>query len=220
MRPLLVSFCVLSTLLSGCWHGKETAQVRHHDSGFCKPTVAIFDVYNHCSSTLPWDLSEEFTTELFARIRGEDKLYLIREDEIAWQYPLQMEKLSPFHHDDWLKENHPNVEFIAFIELVDHSVVSRAPKDQAEGKTNSFDLKVTFRLKVLDVRDDIPVVVLQELVSESYFIPSQLAGIDYNKTKWGKTLFGLTPVGLAHNRITKDISKRIEDYILLASSHK
>jgi hypothetical protein len=218
LRPyLLICLCVA---LSSCYKGNETAQLRHHDNGFCKPCVAIFDVYNHSSSTLPWDLSEEFTTELVSRIKTEDKLYLVREEEIAWQYPIQVEKISPFHQDDWLKENHPNVEFITFVEIVDHSVVPRLSKEQTEVKNPSYDLKLCLRIKVVDVRDDIPVIVLQELINESYFIPSQLSGIDYNKTKWGKTLFALTPVGLAHSRITKEISKRIEDYILLASSHK
>ena len=99
-------------------------------------------------------------------------------------------------------------------------MVPRLSKEQTEVKNPSYDLKLCLRIKVVDVRDDIPVIVLQELINESYFIPSQLSGIDYNKTKWGKTLFALTPVGLAHSRITKEISKRIEDYILLASSHK
>lgn len=214
MRRLFPLFFMV-ILWAGCSNQKETAQVRYHDNGFCKPSVALFHVYNHSSSTLPWDLSEEFTAEITSRLKNKDQLYLIKEEEIAWQLPMQTDKITPFHNETWLLENHPNTEFLAFIELVDHEMI---PRPAPEGKNISFDLKINFRLKIVDVRDDSPALVLQEMVSDTFFIPWQVAGIDYNKTSWGKALFGLTPIGLAHSRLTKELSKRIEDYVLVANS--
>ncbi|MDN3504262.1 MAG: hypothetical protein P0S95_01645 [Rhabdochlamydiaceae bacterium] len=182
-----------------------------------KPRVALFDMLDNSEASLPWNLADEFSNDISTQITKIDKLFLVKQDEIAWQYPLQLEKLIPFRDHSWLQENHPNVEYIAFIELIEHDIVPRNPDQNLRSKT-SFNLNISARLKVIDVRDDIPKVILQEIITQSHYIPWQFSSINYNKTRPGKTIYNMTPIGLAHGKLTQSISKRIEDYILLANT--
>ena len=218
MRTVLI--LALTALLAGCGRNEPVSQVKYHDDGRKKPLVAMFDVLDSSEASMPWELSDEFSTELTKRIKKQDNLFLIRQDEIEWQYPLQSDTKLPFVNDTWLKENHPNADFLTLVELIEHDVVPRNPEKLSdENASSSYDLNVSARIKVIDVRDDAPKVILQEMINQSTYIPSQLANIDYNGTRWGKTMFLVTPVGLAHAKMEKAIVKRIEDYVMLAKSH-
>lgn len=216
IKQLIQNFSIL-LMLAGCTSHQTHEQLLFHDNGMCKPKIALFDLRNTSEATLPWDLSEEFTTEISQQIRSIDKLFLIREDEIAWQYPIQAKHLKPFHDHSWIKENSPDTEFVIFVELMEHDIVPKNPEQDSKSKI-SFNLNVSARIKVIDVREDIPIVILQEIISQSHLIPWQFAGIDYSSVRWGKSLFSVTPIGLAHRKLTKTIVKRIEEYILLAKS--
>ncbi|MCF7806562.1 MAG: hypothetical protein K9M07_06570 [Simkaniaceae bacterium] len=208
---------LFSFIISGCHRQNQTEQTLYHDDGRCKSKVAFFNLVDHSKSNLPWDLSEEMTVEISKKLRQDDLTFLIPEDQIAWEYPLQTEPLNPFKDHHWLIENHPDAEFIVFTELVEHDIVASNPDQDATQKT-SYRLNLSTRVKVIDLRDDIPKVILQEIISQSQFIPWQFAGIDYNKTQWGKVMFTMTPIGLAHNRMIKTVAKRVQDYVLLAKS--
>lgn len=213
----LLTFLLLPLLFTGCIRSSDDPQLKYHEDGRKKPKVAFFELRDTSGAELPWNLSQELTTELADRIKKIDKLYYIQEDDISWQYPIQPEKLTPFRDDNWLKENPPNVEFVVFTELLEHDILPRDPTLDPQ-KKQAYNLSMSVRLKVVDLRADVPKVVLQEIVSASQYIPSQLATIDYGKTQWGKTLYSVTPVGLAHSKIVKAVTKRVEDYVLLARS--
>jgi hypothetical protein len=74
------------------------------------------------------------------------------------------------------------------------------------------------RVVVVDNRGQQPEVILQEIVHDSHFIPRQFNQYNFHQVSWGNEEFTISPLGMAHTQFLKEISSRIEDYILLAQS--
>ena len=75
---------------------------------------------------------------------------------------------------------------------------------------------MTIRVIVVDIRQAQPVVILQEVVQDSHFIPRQFNQYNFHQVYWGNEEFEVSPLGMAHTQFLKEISSRIEDYITLA----
>lgn len=73
------------------------------------------------------------------------------------------------------------------------------------------------RVRVFDLRGKEPKIVLQELIHDSHFIPRQFTQANFYQVPWGHESFSISPIGLAHAEFTKEISSRLEDYILMAT---
>ena len=76
---------------------------------------------------------------------------------------------------------------------------------------------MTARIKVVDLRSEKPQIVLQELIQDTHFIPKRFSRFNYEQVIWGQENYNLSPLGLAHSALSKEIARRVEDYILLAN---
>jgi hypothetical protein len=74
------------------------------------------------------------------------------------------------------------------------------------------------RIRVFDLRGEQPEVILQEFVHQSHLIPKPSNLQEPNPKRWKKMTFMASPMGLAHAQFSKEVVKRIEDYILLSKS--
>lgn len=83
-----------------------------------------------------------------------------------------------------------------------------------ECETPSFDpskLSMCLHLEILDLRTEKSKVILQEVLSSTTLIPQGQLEVD-----WNSPAFRMSPLGLAHRKLSREIATRIEDYILLA----
>ena len=97
-------------------------------------------------------------------------------------------------------------QFLVKMELVKH-----APIDPL-----SSELSMLIHLEILDLREEKPKVILQEVLSTSSLIEmNQALNVD-----WSDPAFRMSPLGLAHRKLSREIAGRIEDYVLLAKKRK
>lgn len=74
------------------------------------------------------------------------------------------------------------------------------------------ELSLFVHLEILDLRTEGPRIILQEVLSSSvHFTQEQPTLIN-----WDSPVFRLSPLGLAHQKLSREIATRIEDYVLLA----
>jgi hypothetical protein len=74
------------------------------------------------------------------------------------------------------------------------------------------------RIRVFDLRGSKPEVILQEFVRQTHVIPKPSDLKEHNPERWKKVTYAVSPMGLAHAQLAKEVVKRIEDYVLLSKS--
>ena len=214
-RVLYLSLCMV-LLFTGCQKEDKLQCTRFHEDGRAKPVVAVAHVIDSSNFDLDWSLSDEFTKLISNRISYQGKLF-ISED----CHPDLASDKNPFAQDlSWVKNHFPDTEFVVFSELIQHENIPAA-----ENQGSSFSLyqdastylNITFRVRVVDVRENVE-IVLQEMIRDSYYIPKNMIPTDYSLTTWGTDTYATSPLGMAHIQIVKEIVERAQTYILLAKS--
>lgn len=202
---------VLSLFLVGCTRQTDY-MTRFHEDGRAKPIAAIAPMIDTSSFELPWSISEELTSMISSQIRHNGKIFVVSKEDDTFSD-------NPFGADlSWIKREFSDQEFAVFLELVEHEIVPATKSKNDLAQEISSHLNMAVRLRVVDNRSATPKIVLQEIVKDTYFIPKSLAPDDYNKMTWGSPTFTKSPMGIAHAQLTRELTNRISDYILLAKS--
>lgn len=212
--------CLLFLLFSGCYKKSSyTTQVQYHDNGQAKPKVAVIKVIDSSNHQLGWDLSAEFTELFLHQLFSDAKFYLTDDFYMIETSQLSNLELSPYSEDiNWIKETNNQSEFIVFTEILEHKIV--APKTTSYNPLKNFNvLHLSVRLRVLDIRNDTPKIVLQEVISKKYSIPFNFGSYEKGPGKIARNTFALSPLGIAHKSFLAEISKEISDYIIIARSN-
>ncbi|MDX8430519.1 MAG: CT253 family lipoprotein [Candidatus Algichlamydia australiensis] len=209
-------------LLTACYRSGGDVSSRFHVDGRAKPIVALVPVFDHSDAKLPWSLTDEFTKSIEDKLSKRSKVFLISDEEVAKLTVNLDERHQPFSNEyTWAKETFTGNEFVVFMELVDHEMTPIFKEENFEEeneKSTAHELLLTMRLRIIDLRGEEPEVVLQELIQRKHHIPKWLSNVDYTRSGWGKYSFHVTPFGLAHAQFSRAITKRLEEYILLAKS--
>ncbi len=206
-------------LAAGCENKNqnETAMVSRSTQG--KPIVAFVPVIDRSNSDLTWSLSQEFTRSIQERLLQKDHLYLLNENAVQAVVKKLQESNDPFGtHLAWVKRAFPQTEFVVFSELVQHREVPLYVDKGSSPQDSPAELQMVMRIRVLDLRGAEPKIVLQEFVKDTQNIPRPFNKANFDQVPWGNELFEISPLGMAHAQLTKEISSRIEDYILLSES--
>jgi hypothetical protein len=207
-----LSTFIISLILIGCGRSNDVT-TRYHEDGRAKPVIAVAPLLDTTSFDNPWSLSDEFTSMLARNISQNNQIFVSSGHEYSV-------KQNPFGTNlSWIKQEfHPN-EFVVFLELVEHELVPiRKEKREAFPQEVAKNLKMSIRVRVIDLRDSQPKIVLQEMIRDSYYIPKTLIPTDYNEVSWGSEAYKKSSMGIAHSHISQEIANRISDYILLAKS--
>jgi len=210
---ILYPFVAIALTTFGCTHNNPQ-ETRFHSDGRAKPRIAILDLLDNSEARMPWSLTNEFTDEISIKLNSGGRLFIQSIDDLPIPLPVLEGKQSPFQDHSWLIGENSDAEFYVFLELVEHSLEPR----QQYHEHPSYDLIMSVRIKIVDVRKKMPRVILQEFIEQTNYIPAQLANLDYHKFGYGRATFPLSPVGHAHSKLTKRIAARIQDYVLLAKS--
>jgi hypothetical protein len=212
MRYLIA--LVFSLALTACSkHVNELT--RFHEDGRAKPVVTVASVIDATSFDVPWSLSEELTGLFTNRISAGKSLYVVRKDDVTYTE-------NPFGPDlSWMKREFPNNEFVVFLELMEHENVPVAKNNKKLIEVpfeTSVHLKMGVRLRVVDLRNAAPQIVLQEMIRDSYFIPKSDIPTNYTTVVWGSEEYSKSPMGIAHEQLVEEIARRVSEYIHLAKS--
>jgi hypothetical protein len=126
---------------------------------------------------------------------------------------------DPFGIDvSWAKQVFAKEQFVVFLELLEHQEVAAYKTAKNNKQAAPADLNMSVRIRILDLRSNRPQIVLQEIVHDSHHIPKQFSRANIDQIPWGKENYHVTPLGMAHIALTKELVSRLEDYILLAAS--
>ena len=219
LRQLGLFFVLCITFFS-CTKNVNEQATRYHEDGRSKPIVALVPVFDRSCAQVSWNLSEEFTDHLRQRFLKRSNFYLNTPEQINEEIGALNEIDNPFACDfSWIGNVFKEEEFVIFSELVEHNIHPKPLKNNFLDKlTPSCELSMTMRVRIFDMRGENPEIVLQELFHQSHLIPKPSDLKEQNPDRWKKMTFFITPLGLAHAQFSKEIAKRIEDYILLSKS--
>lgn len=207
-------------LLIGCQSNKEESLSRFYDDGKAKPAVMIVPMIDSTCYDIPWSLSEEFTHIIKKNLIKNGNIYIPQNNK---KFILSSTS-NPFSNDiSWLKNKTPDEEFIIFLELIEHKDIPimktiKKGSKLPESKKRAYNLEIAMRLRVVDVRKDIPKIIMQEKIEESYYIPNNIERTNYNITTYGTGEYKSSPMGKIHKKFAKKLTKRINDYIAIAKS--
>lgn len=220
MLGKLVFIVLFSAGLTGCSRNRGEEISRFHDDGRAKPSVALVPVFDHSEASIGWSLSDEFTDQLRQRFAKHSQFYLASPEETSDQISQCSQDEDPFaSHYQWIKKSFSKQEFVVFVELIEHDIHPKKLQDNFLDKISpSAEVSISMRVRVFDLREEEPFVILQEIVHQDHLIPEPSTTIKEEPEKWKKLSFHFSPLGLAHAHIVKEVASRIEDYILVAQS--
>ncbi len=211
---------VLSLLAAGCAQRDPDSQAMYDKEGRVKPVVALVPLIDRTKSDLPWNLSDELTSAIYNRLALKNKMRLIDSRKMQSSIKKLNAHQNPFSDElGWVKNIFNEEEFIVFLELVEHEEIPVSSQTPSDPQNLPAELNISVRVRVLDLRSEQPKVVLQELIHESHYIPMQFNRYNFYQIAWDKDGFSISPIGLAHAQMIKEISARLEDYILWSAPH-
>ncbi len=213
-------FFAIFFIFYGCTKHIDRQEAYCHDDGRSKPIVALIPVFDSSSSKIAWNLSEEFTDHIRERLAHRNNFYLNSPDQIDTEMETLSDANNPFALDvSWIGRTFTKEEYVIFTELVEHDIHPKKSKGNILDKlTPSYELSMTMRIRVFDLRKESPKVVLQELVHQDYLIPKSSTLNEQNPDFWKRKTFFITPLGMAHIQLSKEIVNRVEEYIILSKS--
>lgn len=207
----------LALILLGC-RSNETEQAAMKSRSEQKPLVALVPVIDNTKNTgYAWNLSDEFTASIYSCL-VQGPLYMESIPKAIEALKKGKEVKNPFGSDiAWIKNAYEKEQFVIFLELVEHQeILKQNTSAVSDPKTSSADLKLCMRVRVFDLRDNEPRVILQELIQDSHFIPRQFTQANFCQVSWGDENFAFSPLGIAHWEFAQEVASRIEDYIQIA----
>ncbi len=215
----LITVLVISLFLAGCQNNQGKDFCRFHEDGKAKPVVAMIPIIDSTSFDMSWSLSDEFTSILRKRMSLKDTLFVSQYDETKTISYAQ----EPFGADiSWASSTFDSNEFIVFLEFLEHEIVpDKKYSSSAESLGNekiAKNLNMSARIRIVDIRNKTPKIILQEVIKDSYFISKNLLQPNYEVSSWGTNEYLATPLSMAHMQFAKNIVERISDYILIAKS--
>ncbi len=220
MSRSILSLVTLALIAAGCDdHSSNQNMALSQTSAQNKPIVSVVPIIDNTRGNYDWNISDELSSCLYERLKQLNHIAIVDPHQVIAKIKRLNEKNNPFASDiSWVKNAFQGEEFVAFLELVEHEerILQDRKKTSNPSECNAH-LNMSMRVRIFDLRDKEPKVILQELVHDSHFIPRQFTQENFYQVPWGNASFSISPTGLAHAKFIKEIGNRIDDYILMAS---
>lgn len=217
-KPFFLFLFSVLALLSSC-HTQDDDATSLNQRQEQRPSVAIAPLIDTSGSGLNWDLSDEITYTLSSRLAQKTKLNIADPQRTKSQIRKVKANSNPFGSDlTWMKTAFPGEEFVVFLELFEHQERLNNGGDSKAPEFSAAHLDLSIRLRIVDIRSSEPSIILQEIIQDSHFIPRQFTSHNFTQSPWNSEEFNITPVGIAHSLLVKELSSRIEDYVSLAKN--
>jgi hypothetical protein len=199
------SLLILVALFCSCCQkrGMDSASM-FNKIGDLKEKIALVHMIDSSSHTLTWDISSELSSYLQRDLGRKDTLYVVPTHE---EVSLSSVK-NPFSHNtSWIEQDFPHIHYVAFTELLKY-------EEPHEGDSHlGENLSISVRVRVFKKTDQGFIPILQEIVQQSYMIPSLLSKTLNLQPKYNTQGYDLSPLGVAHQNFSSLVAKRIRDYI-------
>jgi len=210
------SAVLLSLVFFGCQRTSGSEQARYYDDGRLKPSVALIPIIDSTEPISSWSLSEELTQSMVHKLNAHGKLFLVDKNKAKGVYNQLGSSHNPFGNQlDWIKSACRGQDFAVFMELIEHEEVPLLTRQDDDPDKCAAQLNISLRIRVIDLRVDEPKIILQEIIHDRHHIPRPFTKFHFHQEPWGKESFSISPMGLAHAQLVKEVSSRIEAYILL-----
>lgn len=220
MSRIAMALSLALLAAAGCKNQNEQATLFEQEKNVSlKPIVAVVPIMDRTANNIPWNLSDELTSSIYRRLASDERLYLVNMQKTLAVLKKLGPGNNPFGADlAWIKRAFREDEFVAFLELLEHEEIPVNAQKASSLENCSAELNTSIRVRVFDLRGKEAKIVLQELIHDTNFIPRQFTQSNFYQVAWGKDGYEISPLGLAHEQLTKEISSRIEDYICNAMS--
>ena len=207
MKRLILAIAAAALVCGGCVRPYGDTSL-YQTSGRHKAVVAVLPVINQTSMTnIPWDLSQELTEEIRKKVYESKRIYLHREPT-SLEVAQLLSVPNPQSISSRAAESLGDAEYAIVTEVIEQK--EKAFKARSElGAILTFALRV----RVLDLRQSTPKVILQEVLDKDYVVAKPYMHCDYEKMGWGTEAFNYTPMGMAHSRLVRELVSRAEAYI-------
>lgn len=210
------AIALLSLICTGCAPNCRDTSL-YQRTGQIKPIVCVMPVINQTGvHPEQWDFSREFTDEIRKRVYDSSRLYLLRESG-SLEFARELNIPNPMEIPSDLRERMGAAEYIVVAELID-----QAEKPYGLGGSRPYHeeigsvLSIAMRVRVIDIRKEKPRVILQEIIDYDHIIAKPYLNADYNKAYWGTEAYESTPLGMAHNKVVRELVAHVENYVLAA----
>lgn len=213
-RAFLSVLC-LSCLVAGCDKTMQSdSEVSEAVS--TKPSLAVVPLIDSSEAAPGWNLSDEITYTLCTKLDRKGLFTLALPSQIRAQAKRMKGKMNPFEDDiSWIKEVFSEQDFVVFLELLEHREVPKAGEKPLPPSLLPAELKTAVRIRMIDNRGKQPRIALQEIIQDSHFIPKQFNRYNFEQCAWDSEEFSLSPIGIAHSQLIKEVKNRIESYVFI-----
>lgn len=217
---VILPLMTLGVALSSCQKNNDSSTALSTTSS-TKPAVAVVPLIDNSEHSLKWNIADEITYTLCTKLDQKKLFQLALPSKIRMQTKRMKGSYNPFGNDiSWVKQVFAEEDFVVFLELLEHREVPTATDKAITPAMNSAELKLGLRLRIIDNRSETPKVTLQEILQDSHFIPKQFNQYNFEQCSWDNEEFTLSPVGMAHSQLIKEVKDRIEAYILTAKADR
>jgi hypothetical protein len=198
------NFVLILLILVSCQKRSLDSASMFTRSGQLKDKIALVEMIDSSAMEHKWNVASELTSYLQKELGRKDNLYVM---PIGQELHLSSSK-NPFSKEiDWLSDHFAHTQYVAFSELLKYE------EQLQEDPTVGHKLDLSCRVRVFENTGQGFRVVLQEIVQESYIIPSLFTTSLSLQPEYHTTGYDLSPLGVAHQNFSSLISKRIRDYI-------
>lgn len=172
----------------------------YHDDGAPKPHVVFLPVIDNIKSKQTCNLSEEMTRTICFEMMNTGELFLLSPQEVQAGLA-SVGKADLFDCDQAFAQQFCESDFVAIVELIEQEFAPCVKEELSQ-------MKLSARLKIIDLRSRTPRIVTQEILNENYLVcvASQISA--------KPDPFHVTTVGKAFRAFATTLSVRIENLIL------
>lgn len=197
---------VLSLFITSCGGPRYVDFFPCHDDGTVKPVVALIPVNN--SPNVSCDIAAELTDAIRYQMMDHGDLYLLPQEGVETRLR-RMGQTNFFGNDSLFAQHFCNADFVVITELLDHCFTSPGGTD---GPCKEV-LTVKMRVKIIDVREDAPCIVLQEIIAVDSPIPRNFYQISGMTAETNEDGYQLSSIERAHNALACKFVSRAEEVI-------
>jgi hypothetical protein len=175
-------------------------------------------------ASMPWSLAEEFDAAISSSLLRDGSLYVLPRAETEQA----MAKLTTPRLDSKLNDLislFAPAEFLVELELVRHREApiadrSKLPIHMQDEAASVIESQMRVRLYDLRRKEGQtePKLLLQEIVDIDHFVDKNKTATNYARDGVGTKAYPKTPLGIAHAKLSAEVSERIEHYVAIAKS--
>lgn len=185
----------------------------YHDDGRPKPKVVIVPVFNSCEDHVPWDISQELTSNMRYEIMNNGELFLFSQEEVNSKLA-QIGPVDFFTKESLFAQSFCEADFLVMVEFMDQQFCDSYT---IAGCSVPFspcrEVVLKTRIKVMDLRCRVPRIVQQEILSDTYLVTPECADVHGKFPDTGTRAYQSTSIGKAHQRMVSNLVTRMERVI-------